>query len=291
MNLNRFLFPTDGSKSLSDFSTNYVEPEMSSDDAKKDMKKLIKRMREQQTRLYAGDQRSLLIIFQAMDAAGKDGTIKHVMSGINPQGCKVTSFKKPSEEELDHDFLWRCYKEFPRKGNIGIFNRSYYEEVLVVRVHPQILQYQKLIGMDGSNPGKEFWNMRMKAINNMEKFTVTNNTTILKFFLHVSKEEQKERFMARIDNPQKNWKFNAGDVEERAYWNDYQFAYNEMLLHTSTEYAPWYVIPADHKWFMRRVVSEIITEKMESLDLQYPRVGAEQMEEIRKAAIALENEK
>jgi PPK2 family polyphosphate:nucleotide phosphotransferase len=237
----------------------------------------IQRLAELQERLYAQDKWAVLLIFQAMDAAGKDSTIKHVMSGINPQGCQVFSFKTPTSEELDHDFLWRCMKCLPERGRIGIFNRSYYEEVLIVRVHPKFLQAQKLpTGL----VTKDVWKSRYEDICNFEKYLTRNGMLILKFFLHVSKKEQKERFLERLENPQKNWKFSSTDVEERHYWNDYMKAYEEMIRHTATSYAPWYIVPADHKWFTRYVVAEIIIQRMNELKLKFPQVSKDKRQEL-----------
>jgi len=216
---------------------------------------------------YASDTYSLLIIFQAMDAAGKDGAIKHVMSGLNPQGCQVASFKSPSSHELDHDYLWRSTIMLPERGRIGIFNRSYYEELLVVRVHPQILDAQKLpekLKTDG------IWKRRYREINNYEQYLADNGTKIVKFFLHVSKDEQKKRFLERINNPAKNWKLSPADVKERAFWGDYERAYEEMLAHTSTEAAPWYVVPADRKWFTRTVIADVLVKTLKALHCHYP---------------------
>jgi PPK2 family polyphosphate:nucleotide phosphotransferase len=241
--------------------------------------------------LYAQDKWSLLLIFQAMDAAGKDGAIKHVMSGINPQGCQVTSFKAPSAEELDHDFLWRCQKQLPERGRIGIFNRSYYEEVLVVRVHEEILRSQKL---DEKLITKDIWDERFKDIRNFEKYLYRNGTIVVKFFLNVSKNEQKKRFIERIDNPDKNWKFSTADAKERSFWKDYMHAYEEMIRNTSTKKAPWYVVPADNKSFARIVIASAIINAMEELELKYPKVSKEKIAEltaIKKALMEEENGK
>lgn len=235
--------------------------------AQEKLKKGVERLAKYQDVLYAQNIYALLLIFQAMDAAGKDSTIKHVMSGVNPQGCQVYSFKAPSDEELDHDYLWRSFKALPERGRIGIFNRSHYEEVLVVRVHPEILQKQQL---PKSALTKNIWKQRFEEINNFEKYLVNNGIIVLKFFLNVSKEEQKKRFLERIERPEKNWKFSAADVKERSYWNDYMRAYEDMFSHTSTEHAPWYIIPADHKWFTRLTVAEIIGDRLSQLDLHYP---------------------
>lgn len=245
----------------------------------------VKRLAEYQDRLYAQDTYSLLIIFQAMDAAGKDGTIRHVMSGVNPQGCHVTSFKSPSAEELDHDYLWRAAKALPARGMIGIFNRSYYEETLVVRVHPEFLAKQRLPKVDD-----DIWQRRFKEINNFERYLTDNGTVVLKFFLHVSKKEQKKRFLSRIDEADKNWKFSPADYAERAYWDKYQDAFEDLLNHTSTEEAPWFVIPADNKWFARLAVSEAICAVLDGLDLAYPEVSKERKAELLKIRKELEAE-
>jgi PPK2 family polyphosphate:nucleotide phosphotransferase len=236
--------------------------------------------------LYAQDKWSLLVIFQAMDAAGKDGAIKHVMSGINPQGCQVSSFKAPSSEDLDHDFLWRCQKHLPERGRIGIFNRSYYEEVLVVRVHEKILQSQKL---PEELVTKNIWEDRFKDIRNFEKYLHRNGTIVIKIFLNVSKDEQRKRFIERVDDPDKNWKFSAADAKERGYWKDYMEAYQEMIKNTSTEDAPWYVIPADNKSYARIAVASAIIHALDQMDLQYPKVSKEkvaELQEIKKALLA-----
>ncbi len=290
MDPDQFIFHKEKDR-LADFSTTANNHSKDSDDVREELERGIRRLAELQDRLYAQDQQSLLIIFQAMDAAGKDSTIKHVMSGINPQGCSVTSFKAPSSEELDHNYLWRCMKVTPAKGDIGIFNRSYYEEVLVVRVHPELLTYQKLPGLRaGQQPDDAFWQTRFDDINNFESQLIHNGTHILKFFLNVSKEEQKERFLKRIDAHEKNWKFSIKDVQERQYWDDYQWAYEQMMLHTSTEVAPWYVIPADKKWYMQQAVCNIIVNKLESLDLHFPPLSAKQIEELQKGKEMLINE-
>ena len=238
---------------------------------------------ELQSLLYAQNKRALLLIFQAMDAAGKDGTIKHVMSGVNPQGCQVYSFKVPSEEDLNHDFLWRSTKCLPERGRIGIFNRSYYEEVLVVRVHPELLQRQKL-----PEPliTKDIWSQRFEDIKGFEHYLAHNGVVIRKFFLHVSREEQKQRLLGRLEESDKNWKFSMGDLEERKRWKDYMHAYEQMIRHTATEHAPWFVVPADHKWFTRLVVAEAIVETLKSLQLTYPKIGQgkrKELEAVRKA--------
>jgi len=285
MIFDHFRFPYDQSKKLKDFDPAYTEEFDNKKEANQYLEEGTEKLKELQARLFAYDKYALLIIFQAMDAAGKDGTIKHVMSGVNPQGCQVKSFKAPSEEELDHDYLWRCMKELPERGKIGIFNRSYYEEVLVVRVHSGILiNKQKLPDIpDDPQNNKTFWETRFEDIRNFEKYLANNGISVLKFFLNVSKKEQKSRFLKRIDKPSKNWKISVGDFEERKYWNDYMFAYEQMLLHTSTSYAPWYVIPADHKWFMRAAVADIIISRLKTLNPVYPKVSEGRKKEIEKA--------
>src|SRR5437763_9919913 len=235
---------------------------------------------ELQDKLYAQDKWAVLLIFQAMDAAGKDGAIKHVMSGVNPQGCQVYSFKSPSAEDLDHDFLWRCMKDLPNRGQIGIFNRSYYEEVLVVRVHPQFLAKQKL---PPKLVGKKIWEERFEDIRNFEQYLARNGVVVRKFFLHVSKKEQKRRFLERIDDPFKNWKFSSNDANERDFWDDYMKAYEEMIQETATKDAPWYVVPADNKWFTRVVVGAAVMDALVDLDLAYPKVGADKLKELAAA--------
>jgi len=235
---------------------------------------------ELQDKLYAQDKWAVLLIFQAMDAAGKDGAIKHVMSGINPQGCQVFSFKSPSAEDLDHDYLWRCMKCLPNRGHIGIFNRSYYEEVLVVRVHPEFLAKAKL---PPKLIGKDIWQERYEDISNFEKYLGRNGIIVRKFFLHVSKKEQKQRFLDRIDDPQKNWKFSSNDANERDYWDDYMTAYEEMIQETSTKHAPWYVVPANNKWFTRVIVASAVIEALASLDLAYPEVDQSKLKELAAA--------
>lgn len=257
------------------------------DEAAEKLEKDVERLAKYQDVLYAQNTYSLLIILQAMDTAGKDGIVRHVMSGINPMGTQVHSFKAPSEEELDHDYLWRCMKALPERGRIGVFNRSYYEEVLVVRVHPEILDSQKL---PPRAKGKDIWKHRFEDINAMEKYLVRNGTVILKFFLNISKEEQKERLLARIDTPEKNWKAAPGDAKERAYWDDYMKAWEDTLNNTSTEHAPWYVIPADHKWFTRAAVADVIVEKLKSLRLRYPVVSKERRELLLENRKLLESE-
>lgn len=249
----------------------------------------IKRLSDLQGKLYAHDRWSMLAMFQAMDAAGKDGVIKHVMTGINPQGCQVHAFKAPSAEELDHDFLWRAGKALPERGRIGIFNRSHYEEVLVVRVHPEFLDKQRL---PKSLIGKDIWEERYKSIRTFERHIARSGTCMLKFFLNVSRDEQRKRFLERLEQPAKRWKFSADDITERARWDDYMAAYQDMIRATSTPEAPWYVVPADNKWFTRLVVAAAMVDTMEKLDLAFPKVdpaSEKQFEEIRKALIAEKN--
>jgi PPK2 family polyphosphate:nucleotide phosphotransferase len=243
---------------------------------------------EEQDMLYAQDRWSLLLVFQAMDAAGKDGTIKHVMSGVNPQGCQVSSFKQPSSEELDHDFMWRYSRHLPERGRIGIFNRSYYEEVLVVRVHPGILKGQKL---PPTLVSKGIWDERLADIAHFEDYVSRQGTKILKFFLHVSRKEQKKRFMDRLDEPEKNWKFSAFDVQERKFWSDYMHAFEEAIRATASKHSPWFVVPADNKWFTRLVVAAAIVDAMENLDLSYPTVDAAKKKELVAARAALSRER
>jgi PPK2 family polyphosphate:nucleotide phosphotransferase len=247
----------------------------------------VESLAELQDKLYAQDRWSVLLIFQAMDAAGKDGAIKHVMSGINPQGCQVFSFKAPTSEDLDHDYMWRCLKRLPERGRIGIFNRSYYEETLVVRVHEEILKKQKL---PEKLVTKHIWDERFQDIRNIEKYLSRNGTIVRKFFLHVSKDEQKKRFLERIDNPEKNWKFSSADSKERGHWDDYMKVYEDMIRNTSTKDSPWYVVPADNKWFTRLVVASAVIDTLASLDLKYPEVEEAQLKELAEAKNLLNSE-
>jgi len=259
------------------------------EDTAKDILKLgVETLSKMQDILYAQDKWALLLIFQAMDAAGKDGAIKHVMSGVNPQGCDVTSFKAPNSEELNHDFLWRCMKHIPERGRIGIFNRSYYEEVLVVRVHEETLAEEKI---PEKLVTKHIWEERFQDIKNFESYLNRNGVLVVKFFLNVSKEEQKERFLDRIDNPDKNWKFSLSDVTERKYWNKYMKAYEEMIESTATEKSPWYIVPADNKSYARIVVASAIIQAMESMNLEYPVVSKAKLEELQKVKKELLEEK
>jgi PPK2 family polyphosphate:nucleotide phosphotransferase len=244
-------------------------------------------MAELQDRLYAQDRWAILLIFQAMDAAGKDSVIKHVMSGVNPQGCQVTSFKSPSPEELDHDYLWRCSRHLPERGRIGIFNRSYYEEVLVVRVHPEVLAHQKL---PPACIDQDIWQDRFTHLRHFEHYLSRNGTVVRKFFLNVSRREQKKRFLDRLEHPEKNWKFSAADVEERQHWGAYQKAYQDAIRHTATAHAPWHIVPADNKWYTRLAVAAVIIETLASLDLHYPKVTRAERKALAAARVALERE-
>ncbi len=277
------------------FKLSSVDPGDTSDmskedksDAKQALAEGTAVLSEMQRMLYAQDRWAVLLIFQAMDAAGKDSSIRHVMSGVNPQGCQVFSFKQPSSEEMDHDFLWRCMRRLPERGRIGIFNRSYYEETLVVRVHQKILEGQKL---PEKLVTKHIWKQRFEDIRNFEQYLARNGVAICKFFLHVSKEEQLDRFMDRLNEPEKNWKFSMADVEERKYWDDYQKAYQDMIRNTSAKHAPWYVIPADHKWFTRLVVASAIIDTLDGLDLHYPNVDGQKKQEIETAKKLLEKQR
>jgi PPK2 family polyphosphate:nucleotide phosphotransferase len=258
------------------------------DEAKEMLRQGVVNLASLQDKLYAQDRWGILLVFQAMDAAGKDSTIKHVMSGINPQGCQVYSFKQPSTEDLDHDFLWRYMRCLPERGRIGIFNRSYYEEVLVVRVHKEILQRQK---MPAAVIDKNIWDERLETIANYEKYLANNGFIILKFFLNVSRDEQKKRFLARLDDPKKNWKFASADLEERQHWDSYMSAYQEAIRATASKSAPWYVVPADNKWFTRLVVAGAVVNAMDSLGLDYPSLNKEQHNQLQMAREILVNEK
>jgi PPK2 family polyphosphate:nucleotide phosphotransferase len=259
----------------------------SKEHAQKKLEHGIARLAELQEKLYAQDRWAFLLILQAMDAAGKDSTVKHVMSGVNPQGCQVNSYKTPSAEELEHDFLWRTSRSLPERGKIGIFNRSYYEEVLVVRVHPELLAREKIPHQLCS---EDIWRKRFEDINAFERYLSRNGIVVLKFFLHLSKKEQKKRFLERLDAPRKNWKFSVSDVLERQKWEKYMRAYEDMIRNTSTKHAPWYVVPADHKWFTRLVVAEATIDAMEKLDLSFPKMDAEKRKELKAARAALERE-
>jgi len=266
---------------LKDYDPDDVcDKELNKDEGIALLNKSIGHMSELQSKLYAQDRWALLLIFQAMDAAGKDGAISHVMSGVNPQGCQVYSFKQPSSEELDHDFLWRTTRCLPERGRIGIFNRSYYEEVLVVKVHPKILEKER---MPESLVTKDIWKQRYQDIHGFERYLSRNGVVVRKFFLNVSKKEQKERFLARLEQPDKNWKYSSADVKEREHWDEYMNAYEEMIQNTASDESPWYVVPADHKWFTRLVVAAAIVDTLEDLNLAYPEVDAEKRKEIEAA--------
>jgi PPK2 family polyphosphate:nucleotide phosphotransferase len=281
-NVNKFL--------LKDFDTTYTA-EYSKENAGEVLDELIRKTAAMQNELYADKQYSLLIIFQAMDAAGKDSAIAHTMSGLNPQGCQVFSFKQPSPEEYEHDFLWRHYKALPESGRIGIHNRSHYENVLITKVHPELLMKENLPVVDSlKKSGKDFWDHRYHSIREFEKHLHRNGTVIIKFFLHVSKEEQKQRFLKRIDDPEKNWKFSAADVAEREYWDDYMKAYEKAIKETATDENPWYIIPADKKWFTRIAISEIILHTINTLKLKYPVLPKAEKDELQKMKIMLEKE-
>ena len=285
MTREKFLVTPGKSVKLADFdpaSTGHFK-DKSETEAK--LSKGLIRLAELQDVFYAQDGYALLIIFQGMDTAGKDGAIKHVISGVNPEGVHVYSFKQPSVEERNHDFLWHYWKDLPARGRFGIFNRSYYEEVLVVRVHPEVLEAEHL---PAALAGKEIWRHRYDDINAMEHYLVRNGILVLKFFLNLSKEEQKRRLLDRIDTPEKNWKFSPADLKERTYWDRYVEAYEDMLCHTSTDWAPWYVIPADHKWFTRTAVADVIISTLDSLKLSYPKVGKEQKAVLRQAKKVLQ---
>jgi PPK2 family polyphosphate:nucleotide phosphotransferase len=284
MDITKFLVKPDSKLNLSKISTSFTDRYESKKHAKKDLKKNIKKMQELQNTFYAFDRYALLLVFQAMDAAGKDSTIKHVMSGLNPQGTEVFSFKQPSAADLDHDYLWRINKCLPERGRIGIFNRSHYEEVLVVRVH-DLIKNEKI---PKKFQTQNIWKLRFQQINNFEKYLYENGIIILKFFLHVSKEEQKQRFLDRINDPSKNWKFSPSDLKERELWDEYQKAYQEAISATSKNNAPWYVIPADKKWFMRLAVSEVIIQTMKKLKMEYPNLSEDQQKQFEEYKKILE---
>lgn len=288
MKIDKFRVKEGTNVDLKNHPTDYTGTYKDKKQAVAALERNIQRLAELQDVLFAQNVYSLLIIFQAMDAAGKDGAIKHVMSGLNPQGCQVVSFKSPSAEEVDHDYLWRCQKALPERGRIGIFNRSHYEEVLVVRVHSGILQLQQL--PDKIKNDKFIWKKRFKQILDWEQYLTENGTHILKFFLNVSRDEQKRRFLERIDDADKNWKFSTSDARERNFWHDYMNAYEEAISATSTENSPWFIIPADKKWFTRLAISELIVKKMGSLDMHYPKIGEDRLVEIQAAKKMLEGE-
>jgi PPK2 family polyphosphate:nucleotide phosphotransferase len=287
VNHDHFLVPTGKIIDLKNYDPGFIAHYKDKDEASEKLHKDVKRLAKYQSVLYAHNTYAVLVMLQAMDTAGKDGVIKHVMSGVNPQGTKVHSFKAPSTEELSHDFLWRSMKAVPERGEIGIFNRSYYEEVLTVRVHPELLDLQRIPPV---SKDKDIWRYRFNEINNFEKYLVRNGIIVLKFFLHLSKDEQKRRLLARINQPEKNWKFSVNDAKERQHWDGYMSAFEDTLSHTSTEHAPWYIIPADNKWFTRTVVADVIVEKLKSLNLNYPKLSEEHMIQLTEAKQILKSE-
>jgi PPK2 family polyphosphate:nucleotide phosphotransferase len=288
MNLKSFQVPTDKTILLNrDYDPAFLPDNITKEQSVEQLRSGIETLTKLQDVLYAHNRYGLLLIFQAMDAAGKDSTIKHVMSGVNPQGCQVFSFKTPSDEELDHDYLWRYSRCLPERGRIGIFNRSYYEEVLIARIHSEILDRQHL---PHRPKGDRLWEQRFEEINHFEQYLTNNGIIILKFFLNISKTEQKKRFLKRIDTPEKNWKFSISDIEARQYWDNYQQAYENVFNHTSTETAPWYIIPADRKWYTRLAVADIITQRLSGLDLSYPKINPDQKAILKIARDRLEAE-
>ena len=287
MDLSRFRVRPDAPINLRRYDPADTEPFSSKKKAASRLERGVKRLTELQEQLYAQDRWAVLLIFQGMDAAGKDSVIKHVMSGLNPQGTEVFSFKRPSDEELDHDYMWRATKALPERGRIGIFNRSYYEEVLVVRVHPEILGRQRI---PAGLVNRRLWGDRYEDINAFERYLSRNGTMIRKFFLHLSKEEQKRRFLERLDEPSKNWKFSPGDLDERDRWDDYMRAYEQMLSRTSTKHAPWSIVPADHKWFTRLAVAELVVEALEGLDLSFPPASKVHLDALAAGRKRLESE-
>lgn len=287
MKLDQYRFEGKGKFSLSEHSTKNTDIYSNKNQAREKMQENLDSLMKLQDKLYADNRYAILLIIQAMDAAGKDGIVKHVMSGLNPQGTQVFSFKQPSSEELDHDYLWRCMKALPERGRIGIFNRSYYEDVLVVRVHDLVKHSQ----LPHALQTEDIWNLRYRQMRDFETYLVENGILPVKIFLHLSKEEQKERFLARIEDPTKNWKFSAADVKERGYWDSYQKYYEEAIQHTSTKLSPWHIVPADKKWFSRLLVSEILLEKLQGLDLDYPVLAEDQMARLQEAKAMLLVEK
>lgn len=290
-NTDKYLVKPGKKVSIGDFDTDY-KGHLDKETGKQELDRVKEELSKYQEVLYAANSHALLVIFQAMDAAGKDGAIEHVMSGLNPQGCQVYSFKTPNSEEYDHDFLWRHYKALPEKGRIGIHNRSHYENVLVCKVHPEYIMSENLPKYNTVEKiDKDFWKERYESIRNFEKHLSANGVVILKFFLHVSKDEQKQRFLDRIDDPAKNWKFSSGDIKERALWDGYMEAYEDVLNETSTENAPWYVIPADKKWYTRLAVSQVIAETLEALKLEFPVLSKEEAEKLKSCKQLLLDEK
>ena len=281
---NQFRVPANQKISLNDFDTAFCEGFKNKNEADEQLQKDIESLFQLQYKLYAENKQSLLIIFQAMDAAGKDGAIKHVFSGLNPQGCNVHSFKQPSSNELQHDYLWRHYNKLPNRGEIGIFNRSHYENVLITKVHPEFLLKENLPDIQSvSDVKKHFWKERYRQINEFERTISENGTTVVKFFLHLSKDEQKKRFLSRIENKDKNWKFSSADIEERSFWKDYQKAYEKAISHTSTEVAPWYIIPADNKWFSHVAIGNILVETLKKMNIEMPTISDREKKALEKA--------
>jgi len=292
MNAEKYIVKEGKKVSLKDYSTTYNGSKFTKEQGERLLQNSMDQLASLQDKLFASGKYSLLVVLQAMDAAGKDSTVKHLMSGFNPSGVKVSNFKEPSSIELSHDYFWRHYQQLPRRGEIGIFNRSHYENVLVTRVHPDLILKENLPGINSvKDIDKKFWHHRFDQINRFEKNLVQNGTVVLKFFLHVSKDEQKKRFLERIDNPKKNWKFSPADIKERGYWDDYQEAYEDALSHTSTEYAPWYIIPADDKWYLRLTAGLIMYDAFEKLKLSYPKISRDAKVELLKAREVLVNEK
>ena len=290
-NTDKYLVKPGKKVSIGDFDTDY-KGHLDKETGKQELDRVKEELSKYQEVLYAANSHALLVIFQAMDAAGKDGAIEHVMSGLNPQGCQVYSFKTPNSEEYDHDFLWRHYKALPEKGRIGIHNRSHYENVLACKVHPEYIMSENLPKYNTVEKiDKDFWKERYESIRNFEKHLSANGVVILKFFLHVSKDEQRQRFLDRIDDPAKNWKFSSGDIKERALWDGYMEAYEDVLNETSTENAPWYVIPADKKWYTRLAVSQVIAETLEALKLEFPVLSKEEAEKLKSCKQLLLDEK
>jgi PPK2 family polyphosphate:nucleotide phosphotransferase len=286
------LVPPGKKISLKDYDPDYTDSFEDKDSSKEQLEKDIKEMFELQDVFYADNSYSILIVLQAMDTAGKDGLIKHVMRGLNPEGCVVHSFKQPSSEELEHNFLWRHWKVVPKRGEITIFNRSHYEDVLVTRVHPELILKQNLPGVDSVDKiNNDFWQERYKQIRNFERTLHQNGTIVVKFYLNLSKKEQKKRFLARIDDPNKNWKFSPSDATERQFWSDYMKAYEDAISNTSTEYAPWYIIPADNKWYTRLAVANILKHIMKNLKISYPKLNSDELKRLQDAKAQLESEK
>lgn len=281
---NQFKVPANQKISLKDFDPVFCEGFKDKNEADEQLQKDIELLFQLQYQLYAENKRSLLIIFQAMDAAGKDGAIKHVFSGLNPQGCNVHSFKQPTSNELQHDYLWRHYNKLPNRGEIGIFNRSHYENVLITRVHPEFLLKENLPDIQSvSDVKKSFWEKRYRQINEFERTISENGVTVVKFFLHLSQEEQKKRFLSRIETPEKNWKFSSADIEERSYWKAYQKVYEKTISHTSTEIAPWYIIPADNKWFSHVAIGNILVETLKKMNIEMPTISDREKKALEKA--------